>query len=424
MAEIPYQPTYSVSPKYGTRYGASEFVAAQQPAVPPAGLQGSQATPPPVMGAQQGTAAPAYTQDPLLSSRPAQPQTQPSATESSSVTTPATFTDPNQIDPTGQSQNIDGKLVGFRSNLYTSPNTETGVPVFDYGTSTSSITPYVTPKIYKPEIYSEGDGYQEPDNNPYGGFTNSFDSSSYAKQVAKLGGYQLGGMSPMLKVGTEVGGLANPYDLGVAMNQARLSAIDSLGGTSSIDGNTINYGSTDRAPASLDFIADAMYRAEQLQRNNPDMDPKDAAKQGFESARTDFYGQGLDSEDRFGSYMENDSDSGRGDSAVNTKVDTSFGEDIVDDDQIYGGPPKPPKPPKDPPTTNNDNPSGDSDGNYGGDNDDTSSGGSPTDSTGTDPDADDDSGMSTGGSWWSSGGQIQQLGKPKRIQDRVSAGGK
>ena len=68
MASIPYQPTYSVQPKYGFRYSASQFAPAGQTVTPPpAGLQGSPATPPPVMGTQQGTAAPAYTQDPLNS---------------------------------------------------------------------------------------------------------------------------------------------------------------------------------------------------------------------------------------------------------------------------------------------------------------------------------------------------------------------
>ena len=68
MASIPYQPTYSVQPKYGFRYSASQFAPAGQTVTPPpVGLQGSPATPPPVMGTQQGTASPAYTQDPLSS---------------------------------------------------------------------------------------------------------------------------------------------------------------------------------------------------------------------------------------------------------------------------------------------------------------------------------------------------------------------
>ena len=109
-------------------------------------------------------------------------------------------------------------------------------------------------------------------------------------------------------------------------------------------------------------------------------------------------------------------------------MDTTYGEDIVDDDQIYGGPPKPDIVDDDqvyggPPTppTNEDNPSGDSDGNYGGDNDGSGfsdDSGGYGGSTGGDGYGDGDSDM------WSSGGQIQQLGKPKRIQDRVSAGGK
>lgn len=66
MATIPYQPTYTVQPKYGFRYGPSAFAPTiSTVAPPPVGLQGSQATPPPVMGTQQGSPTPAYYQDPL-----------------------------------------------------------------------------------------------------------------------------------------------------------------------------------------------------------------------------------------------------------------------------------------------------------------------------------------------------------------------
>ena len=53
---IPYQPTFSLQPKYGFRYSAQPFAPPSAPvaAPPPAGLQGSSATPPPVMGTQQG----------------------------------------------------------------------------------------------------------------------------------------------------------------------------------------------------------------------------------------------------------------------------------------------------------------------------------------------------------------------------------
>jgi len=53
---IPYQPTFSLQPKYGFRYSAQPFAPPSAPvaAPPPAGLQGSAATPPPVMGTQQG----------------------------------------------------------------------------------------------------------------------------------------------------------------------------------------------------------------------------------------------------------------------------------------------------------------------------------------------------------------------------------
>jgi hypothetical protein len=53
---IPYQPTFSLQPKYGFRYSAQPFAPPSAPvaAPPPAGLQGSAAAPPPVMGTQQG----------------------------------------------------------------------------------------------------------------------------------------------------------------------------------------------------------------------------------------------------------------------------------------------------------------------------------------------------------------------------------
>ena len=55
---IPYQPTFSLQPKYGFRYSAQPFAPPSAPVAapppPPAGLQGSAATPPPVMGTQQG----------------------------------------------------------------------------------------------------------------------------------------------------------------------------------------------------------------------------------------------------------------------------------------------------------------------------------------------------------------------------------
>ena len=125
MAEIPYQPTYSVQPKYGTRYGASEFVAPQQSVVaPPAGLQGSIATPPPVMGTQQGSAAPAYTQDPLSSQPQAQAQVQ-----NTSVSTPLTFSLPNQF--SNQSQNIQGNLTGFRPSTTVPVVAEPEIPRFE-----------------------------------------------------------------------------------------------------------------------------------------------------------------------------------------------------------------------------------------------------------------------------------------------------
>ena len=123
MAEIPYQPTYSVQPKYGTRYGASTFVAPQQSvAASPVGLQGSPATPPPVMGTQQGSAAPAYTQDPLSS----QPQAQ---AQSTSVSTPLTFSLPNQF--SNQSQNIQGNLTGFRPSTTVPVVAEPEIPRFE-----------------------------------------------------------------------------------------------------------------------------------------------------------------------------------------------------------------------------------------------------------------------------------------------------
>ena len=64
---IPYQPTFSLQPKYGFRYSAQPFAPPSAPvaAPPPAGLQGSAATPPPVMGTQQGGAQ-SWQDDPFI----------------------------------------------------------------------------------------------------------------------------------------------------------------------------------------------------------------------------------------------------------------------------------------------------------------------------------------------------------------------
>ena len=66
MAVLPYQPTYSIQPKYGFRYMTQPpipNVSGGQPSVPrPGTLGGSKAAPPPVMGAQE---TPGYLSDPF-----------------------------------------------------------------------------------------------------------------------------------------------------------------------------------------------------------------------------------------------------------------------------------------------------------------------------------------------------------------------
>ena len=53
---VPYQPTYTLNPKYGFRYGPSTFgpTTTNLTSPPPVGLDGSSAAPPPVMGSQEG----------------------------------------------------------------------------------------------------------------------------------------------------------------------------------------------------------------------------------------------------------------------------------------------------------------------------------------------------------------------------------
>jgi hypothetical protein len=66
MAVLPYQPSFSVQPKYGFRYMAQPHipnVSQPTPPVPkPGTLNGSKAAPPPVMGAQE---SPGYLSDPF-----------------------------------------------------------------------------------------------------------------------------------------------------------------------------------------------------------------------------------------------------------------------------------------------------------------------------------------------------------------------
>ena len=53
---VPYQPTYTLNPKYGFRYGPSTFgpTTTNLTSPPPVGLDGSSAAPPPVLGSQEG----------------------------------------------------------------------------------------------------------------------------------------------------------------------------------------------------------------------------------------------------------------------------------------------------------------------------------------------------------------------------------
>lgn len=64
MSTIPYQPTYKLQPQYGFRYGPSTFAPPAAPinAPPPLGLDGSAAAPPLVLGTQQGAS---YANDPF-----------------------------------------------------------------------------------------------------------------------------------------------------------------------------------------------------------------------------------------------------------------------------------------------------------------------------------------------------------------------
>lgn len=180
------------------------------------------------------------------------------------------------------------KSITFINNQPTTPIPEGFVPASEYVKPETSAT-QSTSALTNTGMLDEGDGYQEPDNNAFGGFSNSLDSDAYSKMTAELGMYQLGSLSPKAALGSELAGKTTPKDVSTAMYQAKVAAIADLG-IAKVDGNTIDYtnddGTTKEASKEdLDFIAAVMNRAKTAVQKG--MDAREAAKQALEQAKAD-----------------------------------------------------------------------------------------------------------------------------------------
>ena len=217
---------------------------------------------------------PAAAEQPIGVTQPVQPL----QAASSQYVAPQQYVTPTVEQVTPEFEQFIAPAEGSAPELRKYINTETGEEVSITFINGQPVTPipasyvpaseYVAPETVKTEAVTtrstntldEGDGYQEPDNNAFGGFANSRDSDAYSKMTAELGMYQLGSLSPKAALGSELAGKATPKDVSTAMYQAKVAAIADLG-IAKVDGNTIDYtdddGNTKEASKEdLDFIAE------------------------------------------------------------------------------------------------------------------------------------------------------------------------
>jgi hypothetical protein len=155
-------------------------------------------------------------------------------------------------------------------------------------TDTPTVTPITGATSTRTPQVGEGEGAEPEEAKPLGGFVNSKDSTTYLKATGLLGGMQVGGLSPMMKLATEIGGKASALDMSTAMYQAKLGMINQLGTDkigSTVSDNTITYSSDPVSVESLDTVGEAMLEAARIQGENPDMKPEDAADYGIKSAQ-------------------------------------------------------------------------------------------------------------------------------------------
>jgi hypothetical protein len=178
------------------------------------------------------------------------------------------------------------KSITFINNQPTTPIPEGFVPASEYVKPETSAT-QSTSALTNTSMLDEGEGYQESDNNSFGGFENSRDSDAYSKMTAELGVYQGLSLNPKAALGSELAGKTTPKDVSTAMYQAKVAAIADLG-IAKVDGNTIDYtnddGNTKEASKKdLDFIAAVMSRAKEAVKNG--VEAKAAAKQALQDTK-------------------------------------------------------------------------------------------------------------------------------------------
>ena len=160
--------------------------------------------------------------------------------------------------------------ITFINNQPTSDIPEGYVPSSEYVAPDKVTTDSARVTTSVPNM-DEGDGYQEPDNRPYGGFTNSRDSKAYSSMTSKLGGLQLASFSPFAALGTEVAGKATPNQIATGMAQGKKAALATLGYES--------YGDEDVPVSDLDYIADVMERSAEIVNKAPSISAEKAAEE-------------------------------------------------------------------------------------------------------------------------------------------------
>ena len=161
--------------------------------------------------------------------------------------------------------------ITFINNQPTSDIPEGYVPSSEYVAPDKVTTDSARVTTSVPNFMDEGEGYQEPDNRPYGGFTNSRDSKAYSSMNSKLGRLQLASFSPFAALGTAVAGKATPNQIATGMAQGRKAALATLGYES--------YGDEDVPVSDLDYIADVMERSAEIVNKAPSISAEKAAEE-------------------------------------------------------------------------------------------------------------------------------------------------
>ena len=212
-ATVPFQPTYSLTPKYGLRYGPSQFTTTT--GIPGAGSATSQSVNQP---ASLGAGAGANVVDPFANSTQFQ-QAQANYSGQGGVSSTSGYGAPIQ------SRGVTGGNTGFRSNSYTYAAPPSIPTAPDYFNPTPT-TPVVKDPFAGDPAFSQGNDGQ---SNSTPDYSNVASGLGYTKSPASLAG--LAGLVPV--VGPMIAG-------GMESNYGKPGTYDAQGNVFGDEGRAYN----------------------------------------------------------------------------------------------------------------------------------------------------------------------------------------